>query len=325
MINPPLKISVIIPVKNGAVTLDKCLSSIRSQTVPDLEIIILDSMSTDESREIASGYNATIIDIPEGNFNHGLTRNIGVQHSTGDFLFFTVQDAFLSENDLLEKMIKHFIDDNVMGVAGHQAVPHDKNKNPMLWYKPVSAPEMVVREIIDIQQFKQFSKEKQQSLISWDNVVAMYRRKALVQQPFVDTQFAEDWIWSRDALMKGWRLIYDPSLVVYHYHHAGYSYAYKVAYAVNYHFYKFFNYKPAIPDFFKPVMKTVFHLGKNSELKTKEKLFWIFHNFYSKIGTFNSNVNFLLHNYMGGFDSVEKRYKKICKEIPQGRTKEESL
>ena len=37
------KISVIIPVKNGAQTLEKCLSKIRSQTIDDIEIIVLDS------------------------------------------------------------------------------------------------------------------------------------------------------------------------------------------------------------------------------------------------------------------------------------------
>jgi rhamnosyltransferase len=316
-----LKITVIIPVKNGDSTLEKCLVSIRSQTIGNLEIIVLDSMSTDNSREIANKYHAKIIPVADGTFNHGLTRNIGAQKASGDLLFFTVQDAWLSENNMLEKMAKHFDDEKVMGTVGHQAVPHEKDKNPMLWYKRYSEPEITVREVKDIQKFNEAGQASRQALISWDDVVAMYRKSALIQQPFVETQFAEDWIWSRDALLRGWKLIYDPSLVVYHYHHSGYHYAYKVAFALNYHFYKFFNFKPAISDVFLPIARATYHLIKNPQLTIKEKWYWIFHNYIIRIGTFNSHVNFLFHNFIGGIKSVEKRYNKVCKKIPQGEQK----
>lgn len=320
-----MKVTVIIPVKNGAQTLEKCLSSIRNQTVENVEIIVLDSMSDDDSKEIALKFDAKIIEIPEGTFNHGLTRNTGVQYARGDLLFYTVQDAFLSGNNLLEKMVKHFDDPQVMGVVGHQAVPHEKDKNPLLWYKRYSEPKVEIRQIKDIEKFKNSDHGVQQSLIAWDDVIAMYRKTALLQQPFVKTQFAEDWIWSRDALMRGWKLIYDPSLVVYHYHHSGYRYAYKVAYAVNYHFYKYFNFKPQVPDLLMPLAKSIYHLGKNPELKLKEKLYWVSHNFLSKLGTFNSHVNFLIHNYLGGTKSIRKRYQKICREVPQGKQKMKTL
>ncbi|MEO9145226.1 MAG: glycosyltransferase family 2 protein [Ginsengibacter sp.] len=317
-----MKISVIIPVKNGAQTLEKCLSSIRNQTTGNTEIIILDSMSEDGSREIATKYNAKIVQIVEGTFNHGLTRNIGTQQATGDFLFYTVQDAWISENDLLEKMAKHFDDEKVMGVTGHQAVPHEKDKNPMLWYHRFSEPKMVIREVQDVQQFKRSAQSIQRSLIAWDDVVAMYRKSALIEQPFVETQFAEDWIWSRDALLRGWKLMYDPSLVVYHYHHSGYSYAYKVAYAVNYHFYKYFNFKPNNSGMLMHLVRTTYQLLKNPNLTIKEKLYWMCYNYRTTFGTINSRINFLFHKYMGGIKSVEKRYHKVCKIIPQGNHKE---
>ncbi|MGN6296277.1 MAG: glycosyltransferase family 2 protein [Ginsengibacter sp.] len=320
-----MKVTVIIPVKNGAQTLEKCLSSIRNQTVENVEIIVLDSMSDDDSKEIALRFDAKIIEIPEGSFNHGLTRNTGVQYASGDLLFYTVQDAFLSENDLLQKMVKHFDDAQVMGVAGHQAVPHEKDKNPMLWYKRYSEPKVEIREIKDVEKFGRSGEAAQRSLMAWDDVVAMYRKTALLQQPFVDTQFAEDWIWSRDALLKGWKLIYDPSLIVYHYHHSAYSYAYKVAYAVNFHFYKYFNFKPRVPDLLIPMAKIIYHLAKHPELKIQEKIYWVYHNFLSKLGTFNSHINFLFNSYFGGFKSVERRYNKVCRIMPQGKQKMNSL
>lgn len=278
-------------------------------------------MSTDNSRKIANRYDAKIIRIQDGTFDHGLTRNIGTQNASGDLLFFTVQDAWLPADDILDKMAKHFEDQKVMGVVGHQAVPHEKDKNPMLWYKRFTKPEVQLREIKDVEQFKNSKQSIQQALIAWDDVVAMYRRSAVVQQPFIETQFAEDWIWSRDALLRGWRLIYDPSLIVYHYHHSGYHYAYKVSFAVNYHFYKFFNFKPGVPEIFLPIATATYHLSKNPQLTMREKWYWIFHNFIIRFGTFNSHVNFLYHNYIGGIKSVEKRYHKVCEKIPQGNQK----
>ncbi len=66
-----MKISVIIPVKNGATTLGKCLNAIKQQTIAeDIEVLVLDSMSTDSSREIAESYSAQIIDISIDAFNH---------------------------------------------------------------------------------------------------------------------------------------------------------------------------------------------------------------------------------------------------------------
>lgn len=317
-----LNLSVIIPVKNGAATLERCLQSCRSQTIgSSLEIIILDSMSTDSSREIALKYSAIIIDIPEGTFNHGLTRNTGVNHSTGDLVFFTVQDAWLAENNTLEKMAGHFEHKKVKGVVGHQAVPHEKDKNPLIWFKRFSEPVVVYRELKEIEQFRNLSAAGQQSLIAWDDVVAMYSKNALLEQPFVATGFAEDWIWSRDALLRGWCLVYDPSIVVYHYHHQTYQYAYQVAYTLDYHFLKFFNFKPQVPALLLPLAKAIYHLGKHPGLTSKEKLYWILYNVKAKLGNFSSHFNFLFYYYLGGMNKVEKRYRQVCSKIPQGRLK----
>ncbi|MEO5966665.1 MAG: glycosyltransferase family A protein, partial [Ferruginibacter sp.] len=158
MIKP--EISVIIPVRNGSQTLERCLTSIRSQTIQNIEIIILDSMSTDNSRQIADLFNVIIIDIPPGTFNHGLTRNIGTTVASANFLFFTVQDAWLSENNILERMLEHFSDKQVMGVVGHQAIPWgDSDKNPAYWFKRYSEPKIHERFFSD-NSFQKLSKKE---------------------------------------------------------------------------------------------------------------------------------------------------------------------
>ncbi len=316
-----LKVSVVIPVRNGEATLERCLESLRKQTIGNsLQIIIPDSMSTDESRVIALKYGAEVIDIAEGTFNHGLTRNIGVEHATSELIYLTVQDAWIAQEDMLERMAEHFNDLAVMGVTGHQAVPHERDKNPILWYKPYSMPEVKERRVTDIDKFKKLSSHEQSSLIAWDDVVSMYRKNALTELSFIETEFAEDWVWSYSALMKGWKLLYDPSLVAYHYHHQSFRYAFNLAYTYNYHFYKYFGYKPKLPRTIKPVAEASYHLLKNNNLSLKEKVSWIIHNMGYRLANYFSTIDFLLR-MRGGQKSIEKGYIKYCKAIPQGKQK----
>lgn len=315
-------ISVVIPVKNGEATLKRCLQSIAEQSIfHDVEIIVLNSMSSDKSMEIVKQFNARIINIPSAAFNHGLTRNEGVKQARAPLIYFTVQDAWIATNDMLEKMAKHFTRKEVMGVAGHQAIPHEKDKNPMLWYRPYSEPGITEKVVTDNRYFDSLPVREQQALIGWDNVVAMYRKEALTEQPFVETEFAEDWAWSYHAVRRGWKLLHDSSLVVYHYHHRNFRYAFNVAYTGNYHFYKFFKYKPTLPPVIMPVVRTTYHLLKNKNLSFRKKIYWIMHNTSGNVASYFSTINFLTRLKLGGFKSVEAGYRKYCDEVPQGRQK----
>lgn len=311
-------ISILIPVKNGANTLERCLQSIRTQTISDIEIIILDSMSDDGSRAIAELYGATIIDIPPATFNHGLTRNLGVQHCSGELIFLTVQDAWLPDAQMLEKMAHHFTDSKIMGVTGHQAVPHEKDKNPMLWFRRFSTPQIEIRYLPDFSSFENKSQSEKQSLIAWDNVVAMYRRSALIDLPFVKTEMSEDWMWSYQALKKGWTLLRDPSLVVYHYHHRTPEYVFNVTFSVNYHFWKFFGFVPVCKSIRETTFRMMYHIWKNKELTLKEKRYWIRHNRFALIAEDASIKEFLkLKNK--GRDFLERGFEKYCSQIPMGK------
>ena len=315
-------ISIIIPVKDGEATLERCLQSIRDQTINDeLEIIVLNSMSTDKSVAIAERFNAKIIDIPNGTFDHGLTRNTGMQNASYGLIYLTVQDAWISKNDMLEKMSKHFDDAKIMAVSGHQAVPHEKDKNPFLWYKPYSPPQVTERLVTNMEAFEKLSQNKQQSMVSWDNVVSMYRRSALIEQPFIKTEFTEDWVWSYQALLKGWKLLHDSSLIVYHYHHQSYSYTFNAVYTKNYHFYKFFRYLPSLPPLVMPMIRATWHLLRNKQLSFREKLYWIVHNSSATLAGYFSTSNFLFRLKIGGEKAIEKGYNIYCKVIPQGNQK----
>ena len=278
-------------------------------------------MSTDNSREIARQYGAQLFDIPAGTFDHGLTRNAGAEKATGDLVYFTVQDAWIRDDNMLEKMARHFETPEVIAVTGHQAVPHEKNMNPMLWFRPVSTPKITEKVIDRKVAFDRLSPGAQQALISWDNVVAMYRKEALTTQPFIATEFAEDWIWSYNALLNGWKLLHDSSLVVYHYHHQSYGYAFKSRYTISYHFYKYFKYKPALPAVLLPSIRATYHLVKNKKLSWCEKAYWIRHNTSATLANFFSVLNFLTRLKAEGEKGIQKGYNKYCKRVPQGRLK----
>ncbi|HLZ88539.1 MAG TPA: glycosyltransferase, partial [Puia sp.] len=134
-------ISVIIPVKNGATTIGQCLEALFGQSVRQrMEVILIDSGSTDGTLEIAAGFPVKIVRIEPAGFDHGLTRNLAVGHATGDLVYLTVQDARLADARALERMAAWFRDPAVMAVCGIQGVPHEKDTNPVYWYRPVSAP-----------------------------------------------------------------------------------------------------------------------------------------------------------------------------------------
>lgn len=314
-----LKISIIIPVKNGAQTLGRCLQSVRAQMLgASADIIVLDSMSTDASRQIAAMHGARIIEVQAGTFDHGLTRNLGVQYASNELLFFTVQDAWLAEDGLLETMASHFNDPEVMAVVGHQAVPHEKDKNPVLWFKRFSVPTVQVRKYDNPATFLELPVRKQMHLASLDNVVAMYRKHALQEQPFIQTAFAEDKVWAFQALARGWKIIYDPSLVVYHYHHRDFDYSFNVTFSLNYHLYYFFKSVPDYPSIVIPFVKAIRTLIKNKHLSNGERLSWTAHTFAGMFGQYLSNFYFIYLARCRNDRAIKKAYLRFCKKIPQG-------
>lgn len=321
-----MKISVIIPVKNGSQTLDKCLESLHNQVMKEtVEIIILDSMSTDTSREIALNYGAKIVDVAVDDFNHGLTRNLGALHASGDLLFYTVQDAWLSETDILQKMARHFIKDDVQAVVGHQAVPWGHNdKNPVAWFRRITEPEIEVR-CFPVNYFQQLTKREQFGFSNWDDVIAMYRKEALLKVPFRDTNYSEDWMWANDALCSGMKLLRDPSLVVYHYHHMFFRYAFKAQFIINYHFLSFFKVTPVIPKLFFNIVRAGYVLLKRNEVPTIKKFYWIGHNISLNIALFFSVLVFQTVRVVGGQRMLDNLFKKLSKIALQGKFKSKDL
>jgi glycosyltransferase involved in cell wall biosynthesis len=79
--------SVVIPVKNGGTDLVRCLEAIGRQRVEgEVEIVVVDSGSTDGSSERARRLGAQVHEIAPDEFHHGRTRNLGASLARGDVL-----------------------------------------------------------------------------------------------------------------------------------------------------------------------------------------------------------------------------------------------
>ncbi len=103
------RVSVIIPTKNSAVFLENCLRSVRAQTYKDIEIILVDGNSTDDTRVIARQYGAHVYTynpkVPRGYFDAPYRRNYGAKKANGEFIYIIDADM-----ELTPKVIKNCVD-----------------------------------------------------------------------------------------------------------------------------------------------------------------------------------------------------------------------
>jgi glycosyltransferase involved in cell wall biosynthesis len=88
-------VSFIIPTKNSGRTLPICIRSIRNQTYPNIEIIIVDSFSSDGTKRIAENHAARTI---EANVKRSEARNLGANSAVGELVFFIDSDMELDPN-----------------------------------------------------------------------------------------------------------------------------------------------------------------------------------------------------------------------------------
>jgi rhamnosyltransferase len=213
------KISIIIPTKNGENTIDDCLTAIFNQTlIVETEVIIIDSGSMDKTLEIAKKYPVRLYHIPPHDFGHGKTRNYGVSLAQGEFIVMTVQDAKASSDKWLEIMLQHFDNKEIVGVCGQQVVPHEKDKNPVEWHRPINKSGFKEVQFSKL-EYEQLSEKQLWQNCRWDDVNAMYRKSVLLEIPFKDVEFGEDMIWAKNALITGHKIVYDMNSQVFHYHH----------------------------------------------------------------------------------------------------------
>lgn len=108
------KISIIVPAYNVAPYIERCLDSIINQTYKNLEIIVIDDGSTDETLSIMNEYakkDSRIKVIHQNNVGLVQTRENGIGIASGDFVTFVDSDDYIELN-MYEKLINNMIEYN---------------------------------------------------------------------------------------------------------------------------------------------------------------------------------------------------------------------
>ena len=108
-------ISVVIPAFNAEPSLARCLSSLRNQTAPPDEIVVVDDGSTDGTAEVARSFGVSVV--RQDHLGPAVARNNGAGHARGDILLYTDADCE-PESDWVEQMVRPFGDPGVAGVKG---------------------------------------------------------------------------------------------------------------------------------------------------------------------------------------------------------------
>lgn len=111
-------ISVIVPTFNSSKTIDICLDSVRRQTYPDIELIVIDKHSTDDTAARALEYGAELLLTTELRSN---ARNIAARKSKGDFLVFLDSDITLTER-VIEECVEKVKKEGALVITFPEAV-----------------------------------------------------------------------------------------------------------------------------------------------------------------------------------------------------------
>ena len=113
------KIIVIIPMHNSSKHIIECLESVMNQTYKNIEIIVVDDASTDNSLELVKNIKDNRIKLIElkENVGAGMARNKGIEAATGDYICFLDSDDYWAL-DKIERQVKIMEDNNYTFIYG---------------------------------------------------------------------------------------------------------------------------------------------------------------------------------------------------------------
>ncbi|HEX3176954.1 MAG TPA: glycosyltransferase family 2 protein [Methylomirabilota bacterium] len=108
MAESTLRLSVIVPVYNNLRDLSECVAALHAQAASDVEILVVDDGSTDDTAEGALALGVTVLRMP-ANAGPAAARNHGAQHARGDVLFFVDADVVVRPGTI-ERIRRVFVD-----------------------------------------------------------------------------------------------------------------------------------------------------------------------------------------------------------------------
>lgn len=234
------RISVCLPVLNGAADLERLLPVLAAQVgVGEIEIVAIDSSSTDASVDLLQAAGARVTVIPRSAFRHGPTRNRLAEMAAGELCVFLSQDALPADEHFLAKLTGPL--QAGLGAGGDSSgsdsaarprisgatarvLPHPAD-DPLTARTVLDAPEAAskseVRRLPAGARLADLAPEERDALVRFNDVASAIRREVLLELPFPDVPFAEDAAWAALALDAGHALAFVAEAVALHAHRYG--------------------------------------------------------------------------------------------------------
>lgn len=227
----PARVSVVIPTWNGGERFRAVLDALSAQELPSedegrFELVVIDSGSRDGTRELAAAYGAYVERIDQSTFNHGATRNLGIERSHGEIIALLTQDALPLGTNYLANLVAPYADDSVDGCYARQ-VPQD-DCDPLLaerlrqWSASRLEPETKTLAPGDPEEsarrFDALPPIERYLTSAFDDVASSVRRRTWEHIRLPHRSFGEDVAWARSVLLGGGAIHYEPTAVVEHSH-----------------------------------------------------------------------------------------------------------
>ena len=189
------------------------LKKIKTQSLKEYELIIIDSSSKDNTIELAKKYTDNVIVIPQSDFDHGGTRAKAAQIAKGDILIFLTQDSLLYDKNTIKNIIKVFENKTIGAAYGRQL----SYKNTNLFGKHLrefNYPEQTIKRTKN--DIKNYGIKTAQL----SNSFAAYRKNVLMETGnFKDGLIlGEDVYTGAKMILAGFSLVYTADAKVYHSH-----------------------------------------------------------------------------------------------------------
>ncbi|MCF8127327.1 MAG: glycosyltransferase family 2 protein [Deltaproteobacteria bacterium] len=224
-------VTIIIPTFNGGSIFSECLAAIKGQKYVDpLQLIVVDSGSTDGTVERAEKAGALVKKIERKTFHHARTRNKALALAAHENIIFTVQDAIPHSKTWLLNLVQTL---NHRGAAAAYTaqIPHD-HATPYSRFEIESINEArgslpVIQRMESLESYEKMSYHTAYRTIGLDNVCAIYRKDRLLKTPFPEVDFAEDMAWAHKNLLMGHKIVYNPHVRVKHSHNRSPNYAFR--------------------------------------------------------------------------------------------------
>ena len=158
------KVSVVVPIYNVEKYIKKCLDSLVNQTLQEIQIILVNDGSTDESgniaKEYASKYTNKIIYLEKENGGLSDARNFGMRYTEGEYIAFLDSDDYV-ENTMYEEMYNKALQENSDyvecdflweypdKVKKDKRIPYSNKKEMLTNVRVVAWNKLIKREILE--------------------------------------------------------------------------------------------------------------------------------------------------------------------------------